>query len=114
MVGQDLGAGDAEVSVAAEDVGVVIDALIGNVFSHTQPGTGFRLATGDENNRLWLEVSDEGRGFTDSSVVDRGTSGRGSTGLGLDIVRRTAEMTGGSVELDDRPGGGAVVRVWFG
>jgi signal transduction histidine kinase len=34
--------------------------------------------------------------------------------LGLDIARRTAELSGGGLDLNDRPGGGAVVKVWFG
>jgi signal transduction histidine kinase len=44
----------------------------------------------------------------------RGVSGTGSTGLGLDIVRKTASAVGGRVETSDRPGGGAVVRVVLG
>jgi hypothetical protein len=29
-------------------------------------------------------------------------------------VRRTAELTGGQLEVWNQAGGGAVVRVWFG
>jgi signal transduction histidine kinase len=49
-----------------------------------------------------------------ADLVKRGVSGAGSTGLGLDIVRRTAEQAHGTLELNDRPGGGAVIRVWLG
>jgi hypothetical protein len=28
-------------------------------------------------------------------------------------VRRTAESVGGGIEMSDRPGGGAVARVWL-
>jgi len=110
----ELGAGKSELGVSAEDLGVVIDTLVGNVFAHTPPGTRFSITTGDTENRPWIVVSDHGHGFADRSMVDRGVSGRGSTGLGLDIVRRTAELTGGHLDMNDRPGGGAVVRVWFG
>ncbi len=109
-----LDAPGAGLSVSADEVGVVIDTLIGNVFSHTPPGTAFLLSTGEEDNRIWIEVADRGPGLPDLSLLERGASGKGSTGLGLDIVRRTAEMTGGRIELNDRPEGGAVVRVWFG
>jgi signal transduction histidine kinase len=109
-----LGAMDVELGVAPEEVEAVVDALVGNVFSHTPPGTAFSIATGEDDNRPWIEVADEGPGFADLTLLHRGVSGRGSTGLGLDIVRRTAETTGGGLEVNDRPTGGAVVRVLFG
>ena len=109
-----LDAEDAELGVSSEEIGVVIDTLIGNVFGHAPPGTAFRLATGELNNLLWIELSDDGPGFSDEPMVDRGVSGHHSTGLGLDIVRRTAEATGGRIELLDHSSGGACVRVWFG
>jgi signal transduction histidine kinase len=92
----------------------MVDALIGNVFAHTDPGTSLGVAVGVDNERPWLEVTDEGPGFGSAHVAARGVSGGGSTGLGLDIVRRTAESVGGSMLMNDRPGGGAVVRVWLG
>lgn len=109
-----LGAGEAELSIPPSDLVVVIDTLIGNIFEHTEPGVPLRLETGEEMNRLWIQLSDEGSGFSTLNVIDRGASGSGSTGLGLDIVRRIAERTGGSLVLENRDGGGAVVRVWFG
>jgi len=35
------------------------------------------------------------------------------SGLGLAIVRQAAEAHGGSVEADNAPGGGALIRVRF-
>lgn len=109
----DTGAEHTRVPVSADELAVVVDTLIDNVFSHTAPGVGFAIATGRSSSGAWLEVSDRGTGFGDL-VPGRGVSGRGSTGLGLDIVRKTAIAAGGTVEIDDRPGGGAVVRVRFG
>lgn len=110
----ELDAGSSVLALPAEEIGVVIDTLIGNVFSHTSPGTPFRLSTGSADNQLWIELSDRGPGFESQAVIDRGMSTAGSTGLGLDIVRQAAEITGGWLEISDGPGGGAVVRVWFG
>ncbi len=105
---------DIEVSLPPESVEAVVDALIGNVFAHTEPGVDLTVSVGSGPERPWLEVSDTGQGFASVEVIGRGVSGAGSTGLGLDIVKRTAESVGGSMEMDDRPGGGAVVRVWLG
>jgi signal transduction histidine kinase len=44
-------------------------------------------------------------------VLTRGLSDSGSTGLGLDIARRVAERTGGSIEVGSCVGGGARVRM---
>ena len=101
------------VRLSADEVAVVVDTLIDNVFAHTPSGIGFSVATGRSEGGGWLEVADEGPGFG-NLVPGRGVSGRGSTGLGLDIVRKTAFAAGGSLEIGDRPGGGAVVRVSFG
>ncbi len=110
-----LATGRAHVGLAEDSVESVLDSLVGNVFTHTSPGTGIEVSTRlGKGGNLVLEVADEGPGFPDSLVVQRGVSGAGSTGLGLDIVRRMAELTGGGVELGDRPGGGAVAVVRFG
>ena len=42
---------------------------------------------------------------------ERGHSGGASTGLGLDIARRTAESTGGSFRTSTSPSGGAAVTL---
>ena len=102
------------VPLSHEAVDAVVDALIGNVFSHTEPGTPFDVSVGSDRGRPWIEVSDQGPGIISGRLAERGVSGAGSTGLGLDIVRRTAESVGGEMEMNDRPGGGAVVRVWLG
>lgn len=110
----ETGASGVELGMPAETVEAGIDTLIGNVFAHTAPGTHFAVRTGITGSRAWLEVADEGPGFPDVSMMTRGMSGGGSTGLGLDIVKRMADLTGGDLEVGNRPGGGAAVRVWFG
>jgi len=100
------------VEIPAEDAAVLVDALIENVFSHTGEGTAFAVTLTAVANRLRLTVEDAGHGWADDDVdvVGRGTSTRGSTGLGLDIVRRTAESVGGTIAThrSERLGGAAV------
>lgn len=107
------GAGEVVLDLPRTALEALIDALVGNVFDHTAEGVGFSMITGENGVGPWLEIADEGPGFADASVLQRGRSGRGSTGLGLDIARRTAELTGGGIEISNREAGGRV-RVWFG
>lgn len=102
-----------EVAVPPSQLADALDVLIDNVFSHTEPGVPFRVASGAIGGRAYLRVEDRGPG-TGKDMVGRGSSGDGSTGLGLDIARRTAELAGGGLELSERPGGGARVTLWFG
>jgi signal transduction histidine kinase len=61
-----------------------------------------------------LAVSDDGPGLPDQLVLERGNSGGESTGLGLDIVRRAAERSGGTLRLGRVPGRGTTATVEFG
>jgi signal transduction histidine kinase len=108
----DIPPGPLPVAAEARDLGDALDALIGNVFSHTDEGVAFRVAVGaGAGPGAWLEVSDSGPGFSSSAVVQRGLSVSGSTGLGLDIARRLAERAGGSIEIGSNDSGGARVRL---
>jgi signal transduction histidine kinase len=101
------------VDVPRVDAAAMIDALLENVFAHTdeQAPLAVRLAT-TQNDGLILEVEDGGSGIDQPDALERGASTADSTGLGLDIVRRIAEASGGTLELAD-PGdlGGARVVV---
>ena len=103
------------VALPRSDLGAMVDVLIENVFAHTPIGCGYRITVRDQNDgRPVLIVADDGQGFADLGVARRGRSGAGSTGLGLDIVVRTAERTGGGVRLGTSHEGGAEVTVVFG
>jgi signal transduction histidine kinase len=90
----------------------VVDALVGNVFRYTPVGTRFAVALRLANGSPCLIVEDAGPGIANAAAaVQRGASGGGSTGLGLDIARRAAENTGGAIRLSRGTMGGA--RVWL-
>jgi two-component system NarL family sensor kinase len=54
-----------------------------------------------------LIIADNGCGF-DMQGVGRGPAGR--SGLGLDGMRERVEATGGTFEVESRPGQGVVIR----
>ena len=107
----DIAPRQAMVPIAAREVDAMVDVLLGNVFAHTSRKTSFGVSIREvSDNSVVFVVDDEGPGFG-SDLIERGVSGAGSTGLGLDIVRRTAEAAGGSLTISKRPGGGARVEV---
>ncbi len=100
------------VTAAVDDLEAAVDALIGNVLAHTDEGVSVWISVLADPPTLVVE--DEGRGFPNRSASERGMSTGGSTGLGLDIARRTVEEGDGQMELGHRPGGGARVTLRFG
>ena len=94
------------------DIEAAVDALVENVLAHTEDGVGMWIeVTADPAS---LIVEDAGGGFGDPSVSRRGVSASDSTGLGLDIARRTVEAGGGVMQLGRRQSGGARVEMRFG
>ncbi len=100
------------VGVAENDLRAAVDVLIENVFSHTDDGTPFVVGARRDGSQVWIWVGDAGPGFG-SDALQRGTSGSGSTGLGLDIARTTVESCGGSFEVGTSRLGGTEVRMRF-
>ena len=103
------------VRLAAADLADAVDALLGNVFAHTPDGTGVtvRLLPRPDGGVL-LIVEDQGPGLPGPQVLLRGESTVGSSGLGLDIVRRSAEASGGSLRLATGRSGGLRVLMELG
>ena len=96
------------VNLPAAEVLSILDNLVQNVLTHTVAGVGFTVSVASGPPRL--AVADEGDGLPSTDVFDRGSSS-GSSGLGLDIVRRVAETSGGGVTLGDGPGTTIVVHL---
>ena len=104
----ELPAGPAPVRVSAPDLVAAVDALLGNVFAHTPDGSPFRVAVRlGTGGGAEVVVTDAGPGLP-QGALERGRSGAGSTGLGLDIARRTAEASGGDLRIRSSPSGTTV------
>lgn len=107
----DIGPGPLPVPLSRAELEACVDALLGNVFAHTPNGTAATVALTGRPGGATLVVADEGPGLPGpaTGALRRGVSGSGSSGLGLDIVRRAAEHTGGEVRLEPGSPGLTVV-----
>jgi signal transduction histidine kinase len=111
----ELAGGQLPVRVSGADLAACMDILLENVFAHTPDGAALairlsRRAAGG----AWLVVADDGPGFRSPDPTERGRSSGGSTGLGLDIARRIAESSGGTLTVGRSAAGGASVTVGLG
>ena len=102
-------------------LGQAVNNLLDNALKYTPPGGRVTLAARSESGAAIIAVSDNGPGvppvereaiFRRLYRSDASRSQRG-LGLGLSLVKAIVESHGGTVAVDDAPGGGArfVVRL---
>ena len=102
----------APVPLPRSDLAAAADSLIGNIFKHTTQGTGFSVTVHRGEGAVLVLVADAGPGIADpDAALRRGSSGAGSTGLGLDIARRVAESTGGGLKIGVSSAGGTQIQL---
>ncbi len=87
-------------AINADDLVDIVDVLVDNVFAHTATEVGFSIdLTADGTEIAVLTVADPGPALpTEPRAV-------GKTGLGLNIVRRTATQVGGRFTWSQEGGG---------
>jgi two-component system, OmpR family, sensor histidine kinase KdpD len=96
----------------------VLVNLIENVVQHTPADTPIAITASREEGVLLIDVQDRGPGLPAGSelrVFDKFFRGPaaapGGSGLGLAICRGVVVAHGGTIEAENRPGGGALFRL---
>jgi signal transduction histidine kinase len=111
----ELAPGPVPVLVSRDDLAACADILLENVFAHTPEGASLAIRLSPRaGGGAWLVVTDDGPGFGDADPTPRGLSRGGSTGLGLDIARRVAEASGGTLVVGRSAAGGGAVTLGLG
>jgi signal transduction histidine kinase len=111
----ELAPGPVPVLVSRDDLAACADILLENVFAHTPEGASLAIRLSPRaGGGAWLVVTDDGPGFGDADPTPRGLSRGGSTGLGLDIARRIAEASGGTLAVGRSAAGGGAVTLGLG
>jgi signal transduction histidine kinase len=105
------GNGDAEARGDPQRVVQIVRILLENALVHTPPGTPVEVAVRRADGWAEITVTDGGPGISAEDRAElferfyRGESTKASgSGLGLAIARELAELMGGSIELESKPG----------
>ena len=89
--------------------------LVLNAIQAMEQGGVLEVHVGDEGEQAWIEVQDDGPGFS-PVALEKGldpffTTRENGTGLGLSIAFQIADQHGGDLVIGNSDGGGAVVRL---
>lgn len=89
----------------------IVEELIDNAFKFSDDGQVVRAVVTQKDNKVFISVTDQGRGMTSEQIDDIGAymqfnrrfyEQQGS-GLGLTIAKRIAEIHGGELSIDSVP-----------
>jgi signal transduction histidine kinase len=101
----------ALVPVDPVELSDALDVLLDNAFAHAAGATLVEVAVATDGEHVTVTVADDGPGLAPGAAAERGASGSGSTGLGLDIARRIARAGGGDLVVGRSRTGGAAVAL---
>ena len=102
-----------------EMLSLVWNNLLSNAIKFTEPGGQVRITENSDSDFVTVTVSDNGCGMDEATIKhifdkfyqgDSSHSGEGN-GLGLALVRRVVELSGGKVSVKSVPGHGSAFTV---
>jgi signal transduction histidine kinase len=102
-----------------EDVSLHILDIVENALRAGARNVFIRLAEDKKDDRLVLEITDDGAGMNDETkrrALDPffTTKNGKRVGLGLPLLAQSAEEAGGTLEVESAPGKGTTVIATFG
>lgn len=105
----------------ADELGTVVDNLLGNAVKYTRPGGEVTVSIGSDDQGAYLDCADTGLGISEADQVHLFSAFHRSTnpealslpgsGLGLAISRRIVQLHGGQVTVRSDLGRGSCFRV---
>ena len=112
---------DLKIKINPDDFRQTMINLVDNAVKYTEPGGKVKVFAARRENRLWIEVEDNGTGIPKEDLpriferfyrVDKSRSkANGGTGLGLAIVKHIIQNNGGTIEVESTLGEGTVFKV---
>lgn len=113
--------GGAQVPIDSRDALLLCSNILLNALQHSREGVSVEVAAIVDQGTVRLTVRDHGDGISDEDSAHlfeafyRGDPSRsrksGGTGLGLSICKAICDRAGGSIEITNAAGGGALVTV---
>jgi heavy metal sensor kinase len=106
----------ATVRVQPPLLGQLLDNLLDNACKYSAPGTSIHVRLGRDGDCITMSVQDHGDGLSADDLphifepfyrsAEARRRGQSGVGLGLAIVRRVADVFGGTVAVSSEPGRG--------
>ena len=108
-----------DVAMSEQNLAKLCEELVDNAFKYSEPGKPVELHSRITDNKVWLTVTDEGGGISDEILASLRApdqfaqlfNEKRTTGLGLAIAVKLAEVHRGRAIIQSQPGTGTSVLV---
>lgn len=95
---------------------IAIRHLLSNAIDATASGGSITISSGIKEDRIFLTISDTGKGMTSEElhrIFEAFYSTKGRTGMGLPLVKQIISEHMGEIIIDSKPNVGTTVQVFF-